>query len=118
MARFHGQTMDMAEGECSLTIEGNRLTLIPDGPDRFRELMRLIDGAKTSLRLLYYIYTADKSGAAVRDGLLRAMDRGVDVALLIDGFGSSHAGRPPTRGEKWLLSTWIRADRYPPRLAW
>jgi hypothetical protein len=24
-----------------------------------------------------------------------------------------HAGRPPTRGEKWLLSVWIR-DRAPP----
>ena len=50
--------------------------------------MALIDGAKTSLRLLYYIYSADSSGDRVRDGLLRAVDRGVKVSLLIDGFGS------------------------------
>ena len=82
--------MAMADTYRSLTIDGNRLTLIPDGPERLAQLMALIDGATTSLRLLYYIYTGDTAGGRVRDGLLRAIDRGVDVALLIDGFGSSH----------------------------
>ena len=79
----------MAEGERTLSIDGNRLTLLPDGPQRLDELLRLINGAKTSLRLLYYIYSADKAGGAVRDALMRALDRGVKVSLLIDGFGSS-----------------------------
>lgn len=79
----------MAAGDRTLSVDGNRLTLLPEGPQRFEALMGLIDGAKTSLRLLYYIYTADRSGAAVRSALLRALDRGVTVALLIDGFGSS-----------------------------
>ena len=74
-------------------IDGNRLTSMPDGPERLDALIALIDGAKTSLRLLYYIYTADRSGALVRDALLRAIDRGVDVSLLIDGFGSSDTPR-------------------------
>ncbi|MGZ2411896.1 cardiolipin synthase A/B [Sphingomonas sp. F9_3S_D5_B_2] len=80
----------MAEGHRSLIVDGNRLTLIPDGPERLETLMALIDGAKKSLRLLYYIYTADRSGQRVLDGLYRALDRGVEVSLLIDGFGSSH----------------------------
>jgi cardiolipin synthase len=80
----------MADGHRSLTIDGNRLTLIPDGPERFKQLLALIDGARQSLRLLYYIYSADGSGDAVRDALLRAVERGVAVSLLIDGFGSSH----------------------------
>jgi len=79
----------MATGERSISVDGNRLTLLPEGAQRWTALIALIDGAKTSLRLLYYIYTADRSGAAVRSALLRAMDRGVSVALLIDGFGSS-----------------------------
>jgi len=83
------QTKDMATGERSISVDGNRLTFLPEGAQRWAALMALIDGAKTSLRLLYYIYTADRSGAAVRSALLRAMDRGVSVALLIDGFGSS-----------------------------
>ena len=38
-----------------------------------------------------------------------------------DGLGhrdSLHAGMPVTAGEKWLLSQWIRSERYPARLTW
>jgi cardiolipin synthase len=73
----------------TIDVDGNSLTLIPDGPERFEALIALIDGAKSNLRLLYYTYRADASGDAVRDALMRAIERGVKVALLIDGFGSS-----------------------------
>jgi cardiolipin synthase len=72
-----------------LTVDGNRLTLLPDGPMRLEGLIELIDGARHSLRLLYYTYLADASGERVKEALLRAIDRGVLVSLLIDGFGSS-----------------------------
>jgi cardiolipin synthase len=73
----------------TLDVDGNQLTLLPDGPQRLEALIDLIDCARQSLRLLYYIYLADEAGARVRDAVLRAIERGVDVALLIDGFGSS-----------------------------
>ena len=73
----------------TLRIDGNQLTVLPDGPERLEALIALVDGAKQSLRLLYYMYLADGSGARVREAVLRAIDRGVDVSLLIDGFGSS-----------------------------
>ncbi|MEO7365092.1 MAG: phosphatidylserine/phosphatidylglycerophosphate/cardiolipin synthase family protein [Sphingomicrobium sp.] len=72
-----------------LTVDGNRLTLLPDGPMRLEALIELIDGARHSLRLLYYIYLPDASGERVKEALFRAIDRKVTVALLIDGFGSS-----------------------------
>ncbi|HEY9552419.1 phospholipase D-like domain-containing protein [Allosphingosinicella sp.] len=72
----------------SATVEGTKLTLLPDGPERLDALIALIDGAKESLRILYYIFCADESGTRVRDALIAAVDRGVKVALLIDGFGS------------------------------
>ena len=75
--------------DCTVTVDGNRLTLLTEGPPRLAALLDLIDGAQDSLRLLYYIFTADDSGDQVRDALVRAVNRGVDVALLIDGFGSS-----------------------------
>ncbi len=71
-------------------IDGNRLTFLSEGPERLDRLMALIDGARQSLRLLYYIYTGDRTGDLVRAALLRALDRGVAVSLLIDGFGSGH----------------------------
>lgn len=72
-------------------VAGNRLTLLPDGGDRLRALVALIDGASRSLRLLYYIYAADAAGRQVRDALVRALDRGVAVALIVDGFGTPAA---------------------------
>ena len=70
-------------------VDGNRLTFLPEGAERLERLLALIDGAQQSLRLLYYIYTNDRSGDLVRAALFKAMDRGVKVSLLIDGFGSS-----------------------------
>ena len=72
-----------------LTVDGNRLIFLPDGPKRLDALIALIDGARHSLRLLYYIFLSDTSGERVKEALFRAIDRGVTVALLIDGFGSS-----------------------------
>jgi cardiolipin synthase len=82
--------MPPAEPERTLTVDGNRLTVLGRGPALFAALMELIDGAKQSLRLVYYTYSPDKSGEAVRERLFRALERGVSVSLLIDGFGSSH----------------------------
>ena len=73
----------------TVTIDGNQLTFHPDGPDRLAALLDLIGSAKKSLRLLYYIFAADGSGSQVREALIEAINRGVEVALLIDGFGSS-----------------------------
>ena len=70
-------------------VEGNRLTLLIEGHERREALLGLIDGAKHSLRLLYYIYTDDHTGREVRAAMERALDRGVKVSLIVDGFGSS-----------------------------
>jgi cardiolipin synthase len=70
-----------------LMVDDNRLSLLTEGPQRLAALLALIDRAQTSLRLLYYIYRSDTSGDLVRAALDRALDRGVEVTLLVDGFG-------------------------------
>jgi cardiolipin synthase A/B len=77
-----------SEPDLSLLVDGNCLTLLPEGPARLSALLGLIDGAKASLRLLYYMYRDDRSGQLVYAAMERALDRGVTVALLIDGFGA------------------------------
>ena len=72
-----------------VTVDGNRLVVLPDGPDRFEAVLDIIGTARTSLRLLYYIFAGDWSGQRVRDALLAACRRGVQVSVLIDDFGSS-----------------------------
>jgi cardiolipin synthase A/B len=70
-------------------IAGNDLTLLVEGPERLDALIALIDGARESLRVLYYTFLDDVAGRRVRDALLSAIRRGVKVSLLVDGFGST-----------------------------
>jgi cardiolipin synthase len=72
----------------SMLVDGNRLTLLTEGPDRLAALLGLIDGAERSVRLLYYIYRDDDAGNQVHAAMERALDRGVAVSLLVDGFGA------------------------------
>lgn len=71
-------------------VDGNRLDLFPRGPDRFNALIALIDGARQSLQLFFYIVADDDHGRTFRDALTRARARGVTVSMLVDGFGSEN----------------------------
>jgi cardiolipin synthase A/B len=73
----------------TVTVDGNQLTLLPDGPDRLEAILDLIQQARVSIRLLFYIYAGDGSGRMVLDALIEACRRGVAVSVLIDDFGSS-----------------------------
>jgi cardiolipin synthase len=99
-------------------IAGNRLELIESGLDRFNLLLELIARARSSIKMLMYMFNPDKDGDAVRDALTDAARRGVKVKLLIDGFGSAatpdfftqlgqaggeHCVFNPTWGRRYLL---------------
>jgi len=73
----------------SVTLIGNRLTVIEEGAMLRDALVALIDGARTSLKLYYYIFADDGSGRLICERLVAARARGVAVTLMIDGFGSS-----------------------------
>lgn len=75
----------------SFHVEGNRLTLLDTGPRRIEALLGLIDGARESLRFLFYIYVDDAAGTRVRDALSAAAARGVRVSVIVDGLGASAA---------------------------
>jgi len=93
-------------------VAGNRLTVLCDGPDRLEALIALIDGARESLRILYYIWLNDETGRRVRDALVAAAERGVKVSMLLDGFGSAAA----TAGFfKPLMDAEARFCRFVPR---
>ena len=74
-------------------IGGNRLEMIESGEARLSILLELIGGAKSCIKLLMYMFNPDEVGEIVRDALVAAVARGVEVRLLIDGFGS---GAPPS----------------------
>jgi cardiolipin synthase len=95
-----------------MEVAGNRLTLLADGPERLEALIALIDDARDSLRILYYIWENDEAGRRVRDALLAAAERGVHVSLLVDGFGASSA---PAGFFEPLIDAQARFCRFVPR---
>ena len=73
----------------SAEVAGNRLTLLADGSERLHALIELIESARESLRILYYIILDDETGRRIRDALIAAAARGVKTSLLVDGFGAT-----------------------------
>jgi cardiolipin synthase len=68
--------------------QGHSFIFYPGGPDRLEALLGLIDGARHQLCLSFYIFARDESGTRVRDALVSAARRGVDVRVIVDGFGA------------------------------
>jgi len=68
---------------------GHRFVVHPAGAERLQALLALIDDARTSLRIAFYIYVPDVVGTRVRDALVAAARRGVEVTLILDGFGAT-----------------------------
>lgn len=66
----------------------NQVTLIRGGAPFFEELIRLIEQAKHSLHLMFYIFDEDETGNMVLQALSAAARRGVTVYLIVDGYGS------------------------------
>lgn len=69
-------------------VEGLELGFYPAGPDRLARLLEMIGEARESLKLAFYIFARDETGRAVRDALADAAKRGVDVTVIVDGFGA------------------------------
>ncbi|MGK2909967.1 MAG: phospholipase D-like domain-containing protein [Sphingobium sp.] len=75
----------------SCSLAGNEVRVIEDGPDLRAALIDLIDGARTSLKLCYYIFESDESGRDILARLIHAARRGVRVTLMVDAFGGASA---------------------------
>ena len=73
-------------------VDGNTLTVLTRGAERLEALIALIASARTSLRLLYYLFARDAAGLRVREAMIDAANRGVAVRLIVDGFGSDTTG--------------------------
>ncbi|WP_233548508.1 phospholipase D-like domain-containing protein [Aurantiacibacter zhengii] len=72
----------------SAQAQGLSLTFYPAGKDRRAALLDIVRGAKESLKVAFYIFARDEIGSEVRDALVDAARRGVDVTLIVDGFGA------------------------------
>ena len=88
MANDAAGPLQTSAAPAAITVAGNRLQLIESGEARLRALLDLIASARESVRMQFYMFNPDWAGRLVREALVEAAKRGVEVKLLIDGFGS------------------------------
>jgi cardiolipin synthase len=69
-------------------IDGNRFELLENGEDFFPAVFAAIDAAREEVVIETFILFEDKVGKALHASLLGAAKRGVQVDLMIDGYGS------------------------------
>ena len=72
----------------AMTAQDHELTFYPGGQGRLDRLIRLIEEARQSIRMCFYIFAEDDTGRLVREALTRAAARGVRCTLVVDCFGS------------------------------
>lgn len=65
--------------------------LLIDGHAKYSRLLADIAQARLHVHVEYYIFTPDRTGAALRDALIACAKRGVRVRLLLDAIGSAKA---------------------------
>ena len=72
---------------------GNRVQLLVNGADYFPALLAAIENAARVVYLETYIFADDDIGRRVIEALTAAAERGVEVRLVIDGFGGGEYAR-------------------------
>jgi cardiolipin synthase len=79
---------DMEPFSCS--AQGHDFTFYPAGRDRLDAYVALVRSAQSSIRLFSYFFANDAVGENLRNELCKAAARGVDVHVIVDGFGTRH----------------------------
>ena len=70
--------------------EGNAISILHNGDQAYPEMVAGIEAAQRTIALSSYIFRADVAGNPFIDALIRARRRGVEVRVLIDGWGGGY----------------------------
>lgn len=80
--------MRMRAAQSSRWVPGNQFELLENGEDFFPRVFKAIAQARREVMLETFILFDDKIGQELHAALLAAAKRGVQVHVLVDGFGS------------------------------
>ncbi len=78
-------------------LTGNSVRALHNGDEAYPEMLAAIDAARHTVALASYIFGDDKAGRPFVEALARAVKRGVQVRVLIDGFGTRYTWPPVER---------------------
>lgn len=95
-------------------VGGNSVEILDGGERAYPAMLRAIDGARRQVHLSSYIFDRDATGRAFADALGRAVARGVEARVLLDGVGELYSW---PRARHMLRRQRIEVRRFlPPRL--
>lgn len=86
--RFDPLLPERARGEYAFFSEANRIQLLTDGKSAFAAMEKELSAATHSIHLLFYIFKLDDTGNRLCALLAERARAGVEVRVLVDGFGS------------------------------
>lgn len=95
-------------------MPGNQITLLHNGADYFPALEAAFDRARHEIYLETYFYKNDATGRRIAEALKRAALRGVNVFLLIDGYGSRAL---PQRMLDYLQTDGVKVLTFRPKIS-
>ena len=72
---------------------GNRFSLCADGVEIYKRFIELIEGAESRIHMASFILSPDPVGLAIVEALAQRARHGLEVRLLLDGFGSFHTSK-------------------------
>ena len=112
----HSHSLHHAVRPASLSVfvPGNQITLLQNGEAFFPAIEAAFDRARHDIYLETYIYENDATGQRIADALKRAALRGVNVYVLIDGYGSKDL---PRRMLDNLRTDGVKALVYRPKIS-
>lgn len=75
-------------------LTGNRIEPLYNGDQAYPAMIAAIDGARRTIALSSYIFADDAAGRPFVNALAAATKRGVEVRVLVDGFGVRYTWPP------------------------
>jgi cardiolipin synthase A/B len=97
-----------------IVYSGNRMELLVNGEQYFPRLLAAIGSARRSIHLETYIFSDDNIGTRVTAALAEAAQRGVQVRVIVDGYGGGDVARRLVRelGAQGAQVRIYRAERW------
>jgi cardiolipin synthase len=89
--------------------DGNAITMLRNGDEAYPPMLAAINEATHSVCLVSYIFDDDAGGGPFIDALIAAHQRGVQVRVLLDGFGSGYFRSP---AYDRLAASGVKAARF------
>lgn len=72
----------------AVLMKNNKIDILVDGKEKFRQLLSDIHNAKNHIHIQYYIFRKDGIGQQILNALIKKAKQGVTVRVLYDELGS------------------------------